>query len=437
MKKLLASPVFRIIWSALLAIVLYFACPENIARHALLLILVILFIVFNLGRYRVHVARFLVGGLFIFSGFIKANDPLGFSYKLGEYFDVFKADTGWGIFEYFAHAALPLAIIICASEIVLGVMLLIAYRKKLALWLLLAQIVFFTFLTFYSAYYNKVTGCGCFGDFLVMKPWESFWKDVVLLGLIAMLFAEMDRIEPVFPPMITSTVFLIGLVFAVAFPVYSYRNLPMLDFRAYKPGMNIKDNMKPGPDYKPDSTVVLLRYENLKTGQVKDFGNQEYVNAKIWEDTLTWKYDTMLVKTVREAVDAPRITDFNVSSLEGDNITDSVLNNPDYSIWMIAYDLKKTKDDESLMARINDFYKLATAEGYQFIAFTANSAADVDAFKHEHNALYDFVMADQTMLKTMIRSNPGFMLMKNGTVIANWHYRNLPSFSEVKKSHMK
>ncbi|HYC29871.1 MAG TPA: BT_3928 family protein, partial [Chitinophagaceae bacterium] len=414
MKKILTSRIFTIIWSTALAAVLYFMCPESMNRNSLLYILVVLLVVVNLGQYRVHAARFLVGGLFVFSGFIKANDPLGFSYKLEEYFQVFQGDTGLSLFEYLAHASLPFAIIICASEIVLGVMLLIGYRRDLTLWLLLAQIVFFTFLTFYSAYFNKVTRCGCFGDFLLLTPWESFWKDLALLVLIALLFAERDRIGPVLSPMIVSTLFMIGLIFSIAFPVYAYRNLPPLDFRAYAPGENIKDNMALKPTYMPPVIETGFIYENIKTGEKKRFNLQNYP----WQDTLNWKWFATDNLVVKEAVDPPRITDFSVNDLQGSSITDSVLNNKNYSFWLIMHELKKTDQDEELMAQVNDFYKLASAEGFQFIAFTASSPSEIDEFKHAHNALYDFAIVDNTVLKTMIRSNPGLMLMKNGTVVA-------------------
>jgi len=250
MKKFLSSNVFRFIWSAGLAALIYFICPPCFSKTTLSILLVIQLILINGAGYIAkipmitHIARFLVGGLFIFSGFIKANDPLGFSYKLQEYFEVFKNDTGLAFFEWFAHIALPLAIIICASEIILGVMLLIGYKTRLTLWLLFAQIAFFTFLTFYSACFNKVTHCGCFGDFLQLKPWESFWKDIALMILITILFAGKDNINELFAPMIISTLFLMGIVFSIGFPVYAYRNLPPLDFRAYKPGSSIKENMK-------------------------------------------------------------------------------------------------------------------------------------------------------------------------------------------------
>src|SRR5688572_11407649 len=207
MKKLLSSKIFRLIWSLGLALIILMICPPCFSKTTLGILLLIVLLIINfaehIARYAwiTHIARFLVGGLFIFSGFIKANDPLGFSYKLEEYFDVFKADTGLSLFDGLAHIALPIAIIICVSEMLLGVMLLIGYKRDLTLWLLFAQIAFFTFLTFYSACYNKVTHCGCFGDFLQIKPWESFWKDVVLMILITLLFAGKENINPIVSPM--------------------------------------------------------------------------------------------------------------------------------------------------------------------------------------------------------------------------------------------
>lgn len=440
MKKFLASKFFRLIWSAGLAGLIYYLCPPCFSKTTLLILLVVELVLINAAEViakavpLTYVMRFAVGALFIFSGFIKANDPLGFSYKLEEYFEVFKADTGFAFFEQFAHIALPLAILICASEIVLGVMLIIGFRTQLTLWLLLAQIVFFTFLTFYSACYNKVTHCGCFGDFLKLKPWESFWKDVALMVAITLLFAGKDDIRPlVSSPSLTSTFFLIGLVFSFWFPLYAWRNLPPLDFRPYAPGMNIRENMKIPPTYKPPVIETGFVYENLKTGEKKHFTMKNYP----WQDTLNWKWYATENVEVQEAVDPPKITDFNIVGADGLNITESLLSDNNYSFWLIAYDLRKTSDDESVVARINDFAKLATQDKLVFIGMTASGQAEVDAFKSKTGSTYTFVNADGTVLKTMIRSNPGLMLMKNGTVIANWHYSNIPSYSEVKQKYMK
>lgn len=438
MKKFFESKVFRFIWSAGVAAILYLICPNCFSKTTLSVLLVVLLVIVNAADFiarlawLTHLARILVGGLFIFSGFIKANDPLGFSYKLEEYFEVFKNDTGLSFFSLFAHIALPLAILICASEIILGIMLLLGFKRNLTLWLLFAQIAFFTFLTFYSACYNKVTHCGCFGDFLKLKPWESFWKDVALMILITLLYAGKDNINPVFAHMPTSALFIIGLVLSLGFPIYAYRNLPPLDFRAYAPGMNIKENMKFPPTYKPAEIETGFIYENLKTGEQKHFNMKNYP----WEDTLTWKWVATDNVVIKDAIDAPKITDFNVNNLDGVSITDSILNDKNYSFWLVVYDLTKTENDSKLMAQINDFYKLASSDKFNFIALTSSGYKEIDDFKHQHNALYDFASVDQIVLKTMIRSNPGLMLVKDGTVIANWHYNNFPVYGEVKQTLM-
>ncbi len=439
MKKFLSSKAFRFIWSGGLAVLFYFTCPPCFSKTTLAILLAIQLILINasgfIGRlaWLTHISRFLVGGLFIFSGFIKANDPLGFSYKLKEYFEVFQNDTGLSLFEGFAHIALPLAIIVCASEIILGIMLLIGYKTNLTLWLLFAQIAFFTFLTFYSACYNKVTHCGCFGDFLKLRPWESFWKDIALMILITLLFAGKENIRELFAPFVMSFLFLTGVVFSIGFPVYAYRNLPPLDFRAYAPGMSIKENMKKGAGYKDAVYETGFIYENLKTGKKEHFNLKTYP----WQDTLNWKWVASEPKLVSEAVNPPKITDFTVNNMDGANVTDSVLNDKNYSFWLIMYDLKLSADDETLLAKINDFTKLASQDKYKVLGFTSSSGGDVEAYKLKHKVAYPFVSVDGIVLKTMIRSNPGLMLVKEGKVIANWHHNNFPSFSEVKQKWMK
>lgn len=439
MKKFLGSKVFRFIWSAALAVLFYFTCPPCFSKTTLGIILAILLVLINAAElisrfvWLTHIARFLVGALFIFSGFIKANDPLGFSYKLKEYFEVFQNDTGMAFFEWFAHIALPLAIIVCASEIILGVMLLIGYRVQLTLWLLFAQIAFFTFLTFYSACFNKVTHCGCFGDFLKLKPWESFWKDIALMILITLLFAGKDNIKEIFRPLATSTLFMAGLIFSIAFPVYAYRNLPPLDFRAYAPGMSIKENMKLPATYKPPVIETGFIYENLKTGEKKHFDLKNYP----WQDTLNWKWFATDNVVVQDAVDPPKITDFTVNDLEGNNFTDILLNDKGYSFWLIMHNLSETEDDETLMAQINDFVKLAEQEKVRFVAFTSSDSKLIEAFKAKNKATYEFYIVDGIVLKTMVRANPGLMLVKDGTVIENWHHNNFPVYGDVKAKFMK
>lgn len=369
MKKFFSTKLFRFIWSAGLAVLLYFICPPCFSKTTLIVLLAVQLLLINGADFiakmaiLTHISRFLVGGLFIFSGFIKANDPVGFSYKLKEYFEVFTAAVKDGNFEFFtgffegmAHIALPLAVILCASEIILGAMLLIGYKSNLTLWLLLGQIAFFTFLTFYSACFNKVTTCGCFGDFLVLKPWTSFWKDIVLLILITLLFAGRKNINPLTNPLVTNTLFILALLFSLGFPIYAIRNLPPLDFRAYKIGNNIKEKMKKGEGYQDAVIETGFIYENLKTGEKKHFDLKNYP----WQDTLNWKWFATDNVVVKEAQNPPKITDFTVNTFDGVNITDSILNDKNYSFWLIMHDINLTANNETLIAKINDFYKLAS-----------------------------------------------------------------------------
>ncbi len=439
MKNFLFSKIFRAIWSIALAVLLFYVCPPCFSKTTIAIILLVLVLLVNgsgfISKFAIitHIARFLVGGLFIFSGFIKANDPVGFSYKLKEYFEVFQADSGMAFFESFAHIALPLAIVLCVSEMALGFMLLVGYKPKLTLGLLFTQIVFFTFLTFYSACYNKVTTCGCFGDFLVLKPWTSFWKDIALLILITLLISGKDNINELFSPLMTVSLTLIAIVLSFAFPIYAYRNLPPLDFRAYKIGDNIKDNMKAGSDYQPAIYESGFIYENLKNGEQKHFDMKNYP----WQDTLNWKWVATDNILIHDAIHPPKIVDFSISSLGGNDIKDSVLNVKNYMFLLICWDISQIEGDETLHAKINDLYKLASADNKGFLALTQSDAKLIDDYKHAHQALYDFANADGVVLKTMVRANPGLILIKDGTIIMNWHYNNFPTYSDVKQKYMK
>lgn len=440
MKKFITGAFGKFIISAGVASLIFFTCPECFSKLTLGVILGILLILINFskffGKYPwiTHCARILVGGLFIFSGFIKSNDPLGFSYKLEEYFEVFKADTGLGFFELFAHASLPLAITICVSEVALGFLLLIGSFRNLTLYLLLTQIVFFTFLTFYSACYNKVTHCGCFGDFIKLTPWQSFWKDIYLLVLITVLFVGKENINSIFKPWLSYTLAGLAIIASIWFPIYTYGNLPVFDFRAYAPGLSICEGMKPGPNFKAAEIKTMFQYKNKKTGELKAFDG----NNLPWQDTLNWGYfDRLPDEIITPMVDGPKITDFSITDLDGNSITDSVLNTKGYYYLIVCYDLSKVEQSPELHAKINDFYQLCMNNKIPVIALTSSNNEQIAAYKNKNNSQYNFASTDGIVLKTMIRSNPGLILMKDCKVVANWHHHNWPSFSEAKNLFFK
>lgn len=363
------------------------------------------------------ICRILVGLLFIFSGFIKANDTLGFSYKLVEYFEVFGT-------HIFIPVAVPLAIFICIFEILLGFTLLMGARVKLTLWLLLLMIIFFTFLTFYSAYFDVVKECGCFGDFLHLTPWQSFTKDLVLLVLIVVLFIGRQYITPIFNPKLENALLFIILLITTAFPLYTYNYLPVIDFRAYAIGKNIPEQTKGVPD----EVKFYYRLKDKKTGEIKEFDK--------WPDNWDQNYDYVDNRTevTKKGID-PKIKDFTITGLDGADYTQDIIENPNYNFLLIAYDLEKTNKD--VFGKINDFAALCKSDSVTFVLLTASTPDVIEKFKQETKTELPFYTTDGTVLKTMIRSNPGLMMLKGGTVVDMWHYHSFPSYSDVKEKYFK
>ena len=364
-----------------------------------------------------NIARVLVGVLFIFSGFIKANDTLGFSYKLVEYFEIFGT-------HFLIPAAEFLATFICIFEILLGFTLLMGARRKLTLWLLLLMIIFFTFLTFYSAYFNKVQECGCFGDFLHLTPWTSFTKDLVLLVLIIILFIGKEYINPIFGPKLENALLIIILAATTFFPIYTYNYLPVLDFRAYAIGKNIPEQTKGIPD----EVKFYYTLKDKKTGEVKEFDH--------WPDNWDSLYDYVSPRTeiLKKGVD-PKIKDFSISDINGSDYTQDIIENPNYNFLLICYDLDKTNKD--VFGKINDFAALCKQDSVTFVVLTASTKETIEKFKQEAKTNADFYNSDGTVLKTMIRANPGLMMLKGGTVINMWHYHSFPSYNDLKEKYFK
>ncbi len=380
------------------------------------------------------ICRILVGVLFIISGLIKANDPLGFAYKLQEYFEVFGT-------EFLKPMALGLAIFICAFEVLCGVATLTGSKMKPVAWALLLMIVFFTFLTFYSAYFNKVTDCGCFGDALKnligrsLTPWESFTKDIVLFILIVPIFIRRNQIKSFFNDKADWLIVSGSLVVVTFFSLYCYWHLPVMDFRPYAVGKSIPEQMKIPEGAQGDVYESVLVYKNKKTGESKEFTMAEYTKANyLWEDTLTWAWEATNNKLVKEGYH-PAIHDFSINTAEGEDITQKIITNPKYNFLLISYDINKA--DKDVQTKINDFVAQCSKDSIAFVGLAGSSPKEVDNFRHDVNAMYDYYITDQTVLKTMIRSNPGLMLMKNGVVVAIWHHNDFPSYADVAGTYLK
>ncbi len=369
-------------------------------------------------------AKIFVGLLFIFSGLVKINDPLGFSYKLQEYFEVFHINFLNGV-------ALSIAIILCSLEIILGFALLIGARHAKVAWGLLLLIVFFAFLTFYSAYFQVVQTCGCFGDAIPLTPWQSFSKDLFLLLLILVIFFNRNKIHPVFIAKIGDRLLVISAIVAVGLGLYTYNFLPVIDFLPYNVGANILDEMKTPPGAKPDEYELTYHLKNKKTGDTKVMNNTDYLKSNIWKDN-DWEVVGQPESRFVKKGFTPKIRDLTISDAQGNDYTKELLSNPFNNLIIVAYDLRNTDGDA--MNRLNAIaINLSTNYNTRTVLLTSNSAQSAEAFSKAHHLALEIFYADEVPLKTMIRANPGIFLLKNGTIINKWHYHSIPNYDGLVK----
>lgn len=354
----------------------------------------------------VQICRWFVGILFIFSGLIKLNDPLGFSYKLDEYFSA--AVLG---LEFLQPLALPISIFLVVFEVVLGVMLLIGFHKKFTIWALLSMIIFFTFLTFYSAYFNKVTDCGCFGDAIPLNPWESFWKDIILLVLTIIIFLNMKYINPLFAKAKLKYIILAVTIICFAIAYYVLMHLPILDFRAYKVGVNIEEGMAADPD-RPD----VYGYDWYYTID----GKVEIVTTDGAPPSGYPKYDKVEPRLIEEGY-VPPIHDFSIER-NGEDFTTDILSKEKIAV-IVVYNLSKSESDG--MYKLNAFIDRAESAGYEVMALSASSDTQAQELMKKYGFETTFYVTDETVLKTILRSNPGIVLLDKGTIMAKTHWNDI------------
>ena len=381
-------------------------------KHALLLLL-----------------RAIVGLLFIFSGLIKANDPLGFGYKLQEYFEVFHI-------AFLNDYATVFAILLCTIEIVLGALLLLGIRSRNVASGLLLTIIFFTFLTFYSAFFEVVTSCGCFGDAIPLTPWQSFSKDIVLLIMILYIYKKRNEIMPLISSERAQN-WILGfiLLISLGFGLYTYNFLPILDFLPYKIGNNIPSLMIMPPGAPQDVYQITYTLKNKSTGETKSLTDKEYLSSGIWKDK-NWEIigdpESKLIKKGFEV----KIKDLKITDSQGTDYNTEILENPYYNLVIVAYDLSKTD-----LIGIGNLNALAinAAENFNIrtVFLTSNSAQDAEAFSKKNKLVMEIFYADAIPLKSMVRANPGVLLLKNGTVINKWHFRNLPDYDELAEKYFR
>jgi len=324
--------------------------------------------------------------------------------------------------------ALAFALFVVIFEVVLGVALLLGYQKKIVLWLLFAMIVFFSFLTFYSAYFNKVTDCGCFGDAVALTPWQSFGKDMVLLAFILILLKGQAYITSFLPRKAEIGIVVTSIILCSFMGYWVLNHLPLKDFRVYAEGKSIVEGMMPAEELGLEGPVYENIYVMKNGAEVIEITSTQYMDEKWWEkpEWVMQEDESKSIK-IKDGYEPP-VHDFAIGTEEGD-ITEIVLAADDY-LLVISY--KLTKADVAGFKKIADVAWELEESGLPMLALTSTSGPEVDAFRHEIQAPFEFGTMDETTLKTIVRSNPGLVWLKKGVVFKKWHYNDVPSAEALK-----
>ena len=364
------------------------------------------------------VCRFVLAVVFIFSGFVKAIDPLGTQYKIQDYLDA----LGWT--DVFPES-IPFiaAALLGMLEFCLGVYLFFGIRRIIAPRAVVAVMAIMTPLTFWLALDNPVSDCGCFGDAIVLTNWETFGKNVVLLAMSLVVLKYRKCVHPLATPRFSWVIALYGFLYIFCMTIYCYRHLPVFDFRPYYVGADIRQGMEIPEGKEP--TEFETRFVLQKDGVEKEFTLENYPDS-------TWTFvDSRTV--VKKKGYEPPIHDFSMIRYEdGEDITEQVLADERYTFLLVAHQLEQASD--SRIDLINELYDYCLEYGYAFYCLTSSSDEDILKWQEDTGAEYPFCLMDNITLKTMVRSNPGLILLKKGVVIHKWNVVDFPDEYQLSRS---
>lgn len=404
------------------------------------------------------------GAFFIFSGMVKAVDPYGTAYKMEQYFAEFESAFGpilGSIFPFFAKFVFAFSIIMLVLELLLGVALIFGLKRKFTAWTYLIILIFFTFLTGFTyltgyvpqdaTFFQfgkwgpyvetnmKVTDCGCFGDFLKLKPMTSFIKDLILLPTGILFVMNWKRLTQIFDSSSVRNILFYGTIALSTIFCFqnSKWNLPMMDFRPFAEGVNLPEAEA---IVRADQDIIerYYSYENGETGEVTEIKAAEIADfPHLWDKTGPWKQQKEKTREVviKEGSDS-KLKDFEFSNEEGMDVSDEVVAASGYQFMVVSYSMEKASRD--YFKEVTEVADAAEKDGIRTFGVTQTAdPADVDKFRHEIQAGYPFYTADDILLKTIIRSNPGVLLLKDGVVVEKWHGRKIPDYAEIKAEYLK
>ncbi len=353
--------------------------------------------------------RVVLGAVFIFSGFVKAIDPVGFAIKIGEYL------ASFGL-ESFMSVSTLAAFNLCSIEFMLGVCLLLGAYRNYASLLTLLFMAFMTPLTLYLALFNPVHDCGCFGDAVVITNWETFGKNVFLTAAAVVVYINHKRIYPLYSYKVIWFVALFAYLFCNGFAYFNYIHQPIVDFRPYKVGANIPSLMVIPEGADEDIYRYAFIYEN--DGIRKEFDIDHLPTDSSW----------VFVESTTELIHEgyrPPVEAFNLYNTLGIDMTDDILTDTGAVFLLIVPKLEKARDNR--IDEINNLFEYTLDHpGIAFYAVTGSSLEEINYWTDYTGAEYPFLQADEVLLKTIVRSNPGLILLKGGTILGKWNYRDIP-----------
>jgi len=362
------------------------------------------------------VFRVLVGLVFVYSGFVKGIDPLGTVYRMEDYFNVFNI-------SFLIPFGLYLTIFLCTLEFLLGISLLFNIWIRKTVWVLLPMMIFFTILTFFDAAYALVPDCGCFGDALKLTNLQTFIKNIFLMALILPIFFWRKKYRSLLPSWGDIIVLMLTTIAFSALSIHCYRHLPLIDFMAWKVGKRInKTETKP--------VTFYVTYKNKKTGEEKEYISPDYP----WNDSV-WLADWIFINQRVVDPNKEQGMALRIEDQYGADYTSGVIDNPDYQFILVAYSLEKA--NRKGVNKILPLFKKTMLDGYSFICLTNSLPGEIKKFRMDNGTAFDYYNSDDVVLKTMVRSNPGLILIKNGIVIAKWGFRDFPDYDEVREKYLK
>ncbi len=361
------------------------------------------------------ISRVLTGALFVFSGFVKAVDPKGGAIKISEYLEVIGLHNT-------DQLSIFLAIALSTVEFILGFHLLFGIKIKRVALPTLAFMIAFTIVTLFIAIFEPVSDCGCFGDAIKLSNWETLFKNLIILPFSIIVYFQRDKYKTTLTTVRQHLITFISLGFIIGISIYSIVYLPVIDFRPYYIGANIPEQMSipDGADEGEYETTFILE----KDGEKKEFD----VNNYPYEDS-TWVYIDTKTKIIREGYQPP-ITALNFESIDGEDISDKIINNEQTVFLAIAPDIEKASRKN--IKQLIDIKDNAFRNNALFYFATASLSETCLKFDLDNEAAFEYALCDETTLKTIIRGNPGLILIQNGTIIAKYNHTNLPEASELK-----